>query len=90
MQILEPLLPRTRSGRALLVTGLYAVLALLALYAPISHQAAFARAFGTPDLAREAMVGFARLLFWPVVAALAVHAAEPWLQALLRRAGGSR
>jgi hypothetical protein len=87
MQFLEPFLPRTRSGRALLVTGLYAVLALFALYAPISHDAAFARTFGTPDLAREAMVGFARLLFWPVVAALAVHAVEPWVHALLRRSG---
>jgi hypothetical protein len=89
MPVLEPFLPRTRSGRALLVTGLYAALALLALYAPISYDAPFAHTFGTPDLAREAMVGFARLLFWPVVAVLAAHAVGPWAQRLLRRSGGS-
>jgi hypothetical protein len=90
MHLTEPLLPRTRSGRALLVTGLYALLALLALHAPISHEAVFARTFGTPDLAREAIVGFARLLFWPVVAVLALHAIAPWAHALLRRAGGNK
>lgn len=62
--------PRTLAGRALLVTLLYAGFALVTLHAPISANAPFVRLFGTPDAAREALVTFAKLLFWPVCATL--------------------
>lgn len=66
--------PRTLAGRALLVTLLYAGFAFVTLHAPISTNAPFVRVFGTPDAAREALVAFARLLFWPVCAALLISA----------------
>ncbi|HZP86493.1 MAG TPA: hypothetical protein VFB54_06710 [Burkholderiales bacterium] len=64
--------PRTRAGRALLVTLLYAGFALLTLYAPINGNAPFVKLFGTPDEAREALVSFSYLLFWPLCGTLAV------------------
>lgn len=90
MRSFDFLLPRTRTGRALLVTFLYALLALFALHAPISRDAPFVRLFGSQDLARDAMVSFAQLLFWPVAGALAIAACESWLYTLLRRSGGQK
>jgi hypothetical protein len=74
-----PLLDRFRQSRsalALLVTLLYALLAAVALYVPISPAAPFARMFGTPDLARDAVVSFVQFLSWPVGAFLLVTAAQ--------------
>ncbi len=74
-----PLLDRLRRSRtalALLVTILYAVLAAIALYVPIAPTAPFSRIFGTPDLARQAVVDFVQLLFWPIAGFLLVTAAR--------------
>lgn len=62
--------PRSLPGRALLVTLLYAGFAFVTLYAPISAHAPFVRLFGTRDAAREALVSFAQLLFWPLCGAV--------------------
>jgi hypothetical protein len=70
------LVRRSRSALALLITVLYALLAAIALYVPISPSAPFARIFGTPDMARDAVVGFVQFLFWPVGAFLLVTAAQ--------------
>jgi hypothetical protein len=70
------ILRRSRSALALLVTMLYALLAAIALYVPISPTAPFSRIFGTPDLAREAVVDFVQVLFWPMAAFLLVTAAR--------------
>jgi hypothetical protein len=75
MPILETL-RRSRSALALLVTMLYALLALIALYVPISTSAPFSRMFGTPDLAREAVVDFVHVLFWPIAGFLLITAAR--------------
>jgi hypothetical protein len=68
------ILRRSRSALALLITVLYALLAGVALYVPVSPTAPFSRIFGSPELAREAVVSFAYLLFWPVAAFLLVTA----------------
>lgn len=67
---------RSRCALALLVTLLYALLAAIALYVPISPAAPFSRLFGTPDLARDAVVSFVQLLFWPVSVFLLATAAQ--------------
>jgi hypothetical protein len=64
---------------------LYAVMAGIALYLPISPTAPFSRMFGTPDLAREAVVHFVHVLFWPLAMFLLITAARE-LAALLARA----
>ncbi len=82
-----PPLPQGRAGLALLVTALYATLALVAFYFPISHSGAFVRLFGSPDLARDAMIRFTQTLFWPLAGMLALSAAQE-LAELLRGSGG--
>ena len=85
MALFDYLSPDSRPGRALVVTILYALLALFVLHAPISHHAPLARLFGGPDPAREAAVSFVRGSFWPLIATLLVAACEPSLRRLLRR-----
>jgi hypothetical protein len=80
-------LPRSRPARALLVTILYALLALFVLHAPIGHNAPLARLFGGPDPARDAVVGLVRGLFWPFVAVVFVAACERSVTRLLQRLG---
>jgi hypothetical protein len=75
MPILDTL-RRSRSALALLITMLYALLAAIALYVPISPSAPFSRMFGTPDLAREAVVHFVHMLFWPLAVFLVITAAR--------------
>jgi hypothetical protein len=70
------ILRRSRTALALLVTLLYALLVTIALYLPISPSAPFSRMFGTPDLAREAVVHFVQVLFWPIAFFLLVTAAR--------------
>jgi hypothetical protein len=67
---------RSRSALALLVTMLYALLVAIALYVPISPTAPFSRMFGNPELAREAVVDFVHVLFWPLGIFLMVTAAQ--------------
>jgi hypothetical protein len=78
-------LPRSRAARALVVTVLYALLALFVLHAPIGPDAPFARLFGGPDPARDMVVGLVRGLFWPLVAVLFAAAWERSLTNLLQR-----
>jgi len=85
MAFFDFLSPGSRPGRALVVTILYALLALFVLHAPISHHAPLARLFGGPDPAREAVVSVVRGLYWPLVATLLVAACEPSLRRVLQR-----
>jgi hypothetical protein len=78
MSLLDTL-RRSPSALALLVTMLYALLVAIALHLPISPSAPFSRLFGSPDLAREAVVHFVQVLFWPVAAFLLVTAARELL-----------
>jgi hypothetical protein len=74
-------LPRTASGRAFLITMLYAMLAFIALYVPIAGDSPFALLFGTKMLARQVAIAFVQSLFWPVVALIAYTVAQPLLSA---------
>lgn len=85
MTHLRSLLPRSLRGRALVVTILYALLALFVLHAPVSRDGPFARLFGGPDPARDAAVSFVQWLFWPLVAVLFIAACEPSLRRVLKR-----
>jgi len=84
MSLLDTL-RRSRSALALLVTVLYALLVAIALYVPISPTAPFSRMFGTPDLAREAVVDFVQVLFWPMAGFLLVTAAQEFAALLFAR-----
>ena len=84
MSLLDTL-RRSRSALALLVTVLYALLVAIALYVPISPTAPFSRMFGTPDLAREVVVDFVQVLFWPMAAFLLVTAAQEFAALLAAR-----
>ena len=53
-----------------------ALLVAIALYVPISPSAPFSRMFGTPDLARQVVLDFMQLLFWPLAGFLLVTAAQ--------------
>jgi hypothetical protein len=83
MPILDTL-RRSRSALALLITVLYALLSAIALYVPISPTAPFSRVFGTPDLAREAVVHFVHMLFWPLAVFLLITAARELSRALVQ------
>jgi len=84
MSLLD-ILRNSRSALALLVTMLYALLAAVALYVPISPSAPFSRMFGTPDLAREAVVDFVQVLFWPMAAFLLLTAAQEFAKLVFAR-----
>jgi len=81
------LFPRTQTGQAALVTALYALLTLIALYAPIDPHALLVLAFGSRAEARQVMTAFVQFLFWPTVALLAVTAGR---QCMVRLLGSSR
>jgi hypothetical protein len=67
-------LPRSRTAQAVSVTVLYCALTLFVLYAPIDASAPFVKLFGSQSLARQTMTAFVQVLFWPLVAILAVTA----------------
>lgn len=67
-------LPRSRTAQAASVTILYCTLTLFVLYAPSEPSAPFAKLFGSPSLARQAMIAFVEYLFWPLIAVLAAAA----------------
>jgi Mg2+/Co2+ transporter CorB len=66
--------PRTTTGQAALVTALYCLLVLIALYAPIDPHATLVLALGSRAAARQAMTTFVQLLFWPIVGLLLLTA----------------
>jgi len=87
MPPLDPLrlaLPRSRALQCLIVTILYAVLAWLALRAPIAADAPLAQALGGTGAAREAAVGFVRVLLWPLGGLLMLNLARDLLDGLRR------
>lgn len=77
-------LPRSRTGQATLVAGLYTILSLVALYAPIDPHATLVMVFGSRTEARQVMTSFVQFLFWPVVVLLVVSAGRESIAGLLR------
>jgi hypothetical protein len=77
-------LPRTPTGQAALVTTLYSMLALVALYAPIDPHATLVMVLGSRSEARQVMTALVELMFWPVVALLVVSAGRQCIARLLR------
>lgn len=84
-----PPLPRSRTTQAALVTLLYSVLTLFAVHAPISPDAPFVTLFGSQELARQAVTGFVRWLFWPLIGILVLTAARSCYEFAARRRRGS-
>jgi hypothetical protein len=76
-------LPRTPTGQAALVAGLYTFLALFVLYAPIEEHALFVRMFGSRAQAREVMSSFVQFLFWPLVVLLLMSAGRECVKRFL-------
>lgn len=68
--------------QSLLVTLLYAVLAYLALHAPIAAHAPLVRLLGTIDAVRESAVAFVRFLFWPLTGILLVNLVQDFAERL--------
>lgn len=78
-------LAHSRAVQSLLVTLLYAVLAYLAMHAPIAAHAPLVRLLGTIDEVRESAVAFVRFLFWPLAGILLITLVQD-LTDQLRRA----
>ncbi|MCW5622346.1 MAG: hypothetical protein KIS79_14660 [Burkholderiales bacterium] len=77
-------LPPSRAVQSLLVTLLYAVLAYLAMHAPIAAHAPLVRLLGTIDGVRESAVAFVRFLFWPLTGILLVNLVQDFAEQLRR------
>jgi hypothetical protein len=75
--------PRSQTGQAALVAGLYAVLSLIVLYAPIDPHATVVMVFGSRSEARQVMASFVQFLFWPIVVLLVVSAGRQCVAGLL-------
>jgi len=89
MQPLDlPGIPRTRTGQAAIVTGLYCVLTLFALYGPIDPNAPFVKLLGSQSLARQVMIAFVQTIFWPLIAILGVTALRGCYEFATRRRAG--
>jgi len=76
-------LPRSQTGQAALVAGLYAILSLIVLYAPIDPHATLVMVFGSRTEARQVMTSLVQFLFWPIVALLVVSAGRQSIARLL-------
>lgn len=78
-------LPRTHTGQAALVVGLYAALTLFVLYAPIDPHALLVGVFGSRAQVREALTAFVQFLFWPIVALIVLTSGRAAIARALRR-----
>jgi len=84
-----PGIPCSRTGQAAIVTVLYCVLTLFALYGPIDPHAPFVKLLGSQSLARQFLIAFVQTIFWPLIAILGVVAMRGCYEfATRKRAGG--